>query len=77
MKIGECDPQFSNEEGKCIDTCVSKMFQSERLLRSAIPFRLSAGNLTQEAIVKRLNNPTDSYGQYFTREWIKLMANIN
>ena len=62
MTLGEMDHNFTETEGKCIDNCVLKMFKSERILRSIVPFRLGSGNFTQELIEKRLNNPTDSYG---------------
>jgi hypothetical protein len=46
MTLGEMDPNFTETEGKCIDNCVLKMFKSERILRSIVPFRLGSGNFT-------------------------------
>ena len=58
---------FSETESFCIDNCVRKMFGSEKMLRAYIPFRIKqTGNLSMKEIERRLNNPSDSYGPYFT-----------
>jgi hypothetical protein len=63
--------QFVPAEIKCVNICAQKMFQSEKILRTHMPYRLQSSkqDLSETEVAKRLNNPTDSYGPYFTKEW--------
>jgi hypothetical protein len=58
---------FSETESLCIDNCVRKIFGSEKMIRAYIPLRIKqTGNLSMKEVERRLNNPSDSYGHYFT-----------
>lgn len=54
------------QELQCLQTCVEKVFVSERLLKAYIPKKFS--RLSHKDIEKRLDNPTDSYGTYFEHQ---------
>lgn len=56
--------QYTPKELECLDNCVEKLFVTEKLLKGYMVTKFS--KLTEKEIVSRLNNPTDSYGKYFT-----------
>jgi hypothetical protein len=63
---GPNDLQFNESESTCIDNCAAKVFGSDKVLRSYLPFLLvQAKGLSSTEIEKRMNNPTDEYGPYF------------
>ena len=55
---------LDEKEDKCLNNCVEKLYVTEKLLKTYVPTKFS--RLTQRDIEHRLNNPTDSYGTYFT-----------
>lgn len=62
-KVSPIPLDLSEGESKCLQNCVEKVFVSERLLKGYLPSRFS--KLSFKAVEDRLNNPTDSHGQYF------------
>ena len=61
---------FSEKESECVDNCIKKVFGTERVLKAYIPQRMrQAGNLSMTELERRTNNPSDSYGPYFTAIW--------
>lgn len=55
--------ELNEGELNCLQTCVEKLYVSERLLKSYIPRKFS--RLSFKDVEERLDNPTDSYGTYF------------
>eukprot|EP00347_Sterkiella_histriomuscorum_P002694 403367167 len=55
---------LSGREQECVSNCIEKMFISEKLLKTYLPQKFA--KITQKDIEHRLNNPTDSYGKYFS-----------
>lgn len=55
---------LSGLEEECLNNCMEKMFITEKILKTYLPKKFS--KITQKEIKHRLDNPTDSYGKYFT-----------
>jgi len=62
---------FTDTETTCVDNCIQKVFDTEKVLRRYLPFKMTKANeranLTVKEMEKRLNNPTDAYGPYFEK----------
>lgn len=58
------DSMLNEKENECLSNCVEKLYITERLLKKYLPSKFS--NLKEKDVQERLDNPTDSYGKYFT-----------
>ena len=57
---------MSEEEAKCIENCAKKLFNANRAMIGYIPTRVAgAGELTENVLVHRIENPYDKTGPYF------------
>jgi hypothetical protein len=57
---------FTETEAQCVENCTSKLYGSDKLLKSYLPARVrQSGNMTLKELERRLENPTDVTGPYF------------